>query len=177
MLLDTNRLELMREKTKKMSAELQKSAPEQAFLRQMHVNVRQVKNLQVHVVIGKHTVNVDEVLDDGGDGTAQTPEDTLLVALGSCIEMNWIIFSSNLDFREVLVDVESTIDERFMLSGANSVPARLKAVKVISHVVTNAPREKVERVYQKVQQFCPINGSLHPDIKKEYSLEILPPKD
>jgi len=177
MLLETKKLEVMQEKTKKLTAEVKKGAPEQAFLRQYHATVKQGKNLQVRVIIGKHTVNIDEPLDNGGDDTAPSPEDTLLVALGTCIELSWIVYSSafNLDIREVVVNVEGSVDQRYMLSGVNNVPARMKAVKIISRVVTNAPREKVERVYQKVQLFCPINGSLHPDIKKEYSLEINPP--
>ena len=179
MLLETKRLEIIQEKTKKLTTELKTPAPEHTFLRQFYANVRQVKNLQVRAVVGKHTVNIDEPLDQGGDETAPDPEEMLLVALAACIEMDWIIYSSafNLDIREAVVQVEGTLDERYMISGGNNVPARLKTVKIISRVVTNASREKVERTYKKVQQSCPVNGSLHPDIKKEYSLEIQSPKE
>jgi len=176
MLLETKRLELMREKTKKLVAELKTPAPEEAFLRPIHTRAQQVKNLQIRVAVGKHIVSIDEPLDGGGEDTAQSPLDTLLVALAACIEVNWIAYSSafNLDIHEVEVEVEGLIDQRFLLSGANNVPARLKAVKITSRVVTSAPRENIERVHQKVHQFCPVNGSLHPDIKREYILEIQP---
>jgi putative redox protein len=178
MLLEKKRLEIMREETKKLMAKLKTSAPEQAFLRQIRAEARQVKNLQIRAAVGKHTLNIDEPLEGGGDDTAQSPVDTLLASLAACIEVNWIAYSSafNLDIREAVVEVEGTIDRRFLLSGTNSVPARLKAVKIISHIVTSAPRENVERVHQKVQQTCPVSGSLHPDIKKEYSIEIQEPK-
>src|SRR4030042_4592349 len=173
MLLETKRLEIMREKTKKLVAALKTSVPEQAFLRPIHTRAQQVKNLKIRVVVGKHIVNLDEPLDGGGDDTAQSPLDTLLVALAACIEVNWITYSSafNLDIREVVVEVEGMIDRRFVLSGANSVPARLNAVKIIYRVVTSAPRENVERIHQKVQQFCPVSESLHPDITKVYLLD------
>jgi len=179
MLLETKRVEKMQEKMKMLMAAMKMPAPEQVFLRQINANVRQVKNQQLRGVAGKYTVNIDRPLEQGGDETGPDPEEVLLIALGACTEMNWVAYSSafNLDIREAVVDVEGTIDRRFMVNGANSVPARLKTVKIISRVVTSAPREKVEIIHQKVQQFCPVSGSLHPDIKKEYSLEIQPPKD
>jgi uncharacterized OsmC-like protein len=179
MLLEPKRLELMREKTKKLAAETKSPtpAPVQAFLRQIHTEARQMKNLQIRTEVGKHVIAIDEPVDGGGDDSAQSPVDTLVAALAACTEVNWIAYSAafNLDIQEAVVQVEGTIDRRYVLGGTNRMPARLQAVKILSRVVTSAPRNKVERVYEKVKQFCPVAGSLNDAIKKEYLLEIQPP--
>ncbi len=174
MLLEPKRLEIMRQRTKELAAAAKTPAPEGAFLRPIHAEARQLKNLQVHAMIANHVVNTDEPLEGGGDDTAQSPVDTLVAALAACTEVNWVIYGTamNLDIQEAVVHVDATIDRRYVLGGARGVPARLTAVKITSRVVTRAPRDKVERVHEKVQQFCPVAGSLHPDIKKEYKLEI-----
>ncbi len=176
MLLDPKRLDMMRERTKQLASEAKMSAPESAYLRQIHVEARQVNNLQVRATVNKHVINIDEPVEGGGDDTAQSPVDTLVAALAACTEVNWVAYGAafNLDIQAAVVTVDATIDRRYVLGGAKGVPVRLKAIKILSRVVTSAPREKIERVHEKVQQFCPVAGSLHPDIKKEYLLEIQP---
>jgi uncharacterized OsmC-like protein len=174
MLLETKRLDIMRERTKQLAAAIKASAPENAFLRQIHAEARQVTNLQVRAAVGTHVVNIDEPVEGGGDAAAQSPVDTLVAALAACTEVNWVAYGAafNLDIQAAVVTVDATLDRRYVLGGTNRVPARLKAVRITSRVVTSAPRDKVELVHEKVQQFCPVAGSLHPDINKEYILEI-----
>ncbi len=174
MLLEPKRLEVMRENTKQLAAAAKSSQPEKAFLNQIRAEARQVTNLQIRATVGDHAINVDEPEEKGGDGAAQSPVDTLVAALAACTEVNWVAYGTafNLDIDKAVVEVEGTIDRRYVLAGAKGVPARLTAVKITSRVVTSAPRDKIERVYEKVQQFCPVAGSLHPEIKKEYVLEI-----
>lgn len=173
MLLEPNRLEIMREKAKQLAAQAKASAPDDAFFRQIYAEARQVKNLQIRTTVGKHAANFDEPVDGGGDDAAPSPVDTLVAALAACTEVNWVAYGAafNLDIQEAVVTVDATLDRRFVLGGAKAMPARLTAVKITSRVVTSAPRDKVERVHEKVQQFCPVAGSLHPDIKIEYVLE------
>ncbi len=173
MLLEPNRLEIMREKAKQLAAQAKTSAPKGEFLRLIRVEARQVTNLQIRAAMGTHLINFDEPVDGGGDDAAPSPVDTLVAALAACTEVNWVAYGAafNLDIKEAVVTVDATLDRRFVLGGVKAVPARLMAVKIISQVVTSAPRDKVERVHEKVQQFCPVAGSLHPDIKIEYVLE------
>ncbi len=175
--LEPKRLEIMREKAKQLAAEAKSSAPEGEFLRLIRVEARQVTNLQIRTAVGTHTVNIDEPVEGGGDDAAPSPVDTFVAALAACTEVNWVAYGAafNLDIKEAVVTVDAMLDRRFVLGGAKPVPARLIAVKFISRVVTREPREKVERVHEKVQQFCPVAGSLHPDIKIEYLLEIQSP--
>ncbi len=177
MLLDPKRLEIMRERTKKLSEATKTSEPAGAFLRPVHAEARQVKDLHIRTTVGMHAIDIDEPVEGGGDDAAQSPVDTLVAALAACTEVNWVAYGAafNLDMREASVFVDATIDQRYVLSGRSKVPARLIAVKILSRVVTSAPRDKVEKVHQKVQEFCPVAGSLHPDIKKEYVLEVQTP--
>ncbi|HMF33346.1 MAG TPA: OsmC family protein [Candidatus Lokiarchaeia archaeon] len=178
MLLGEDRLALMRERAKRIGAGVKDGAPEEEFVNSITVVASQVQNLQICAQVGAHEVQVDEPVAGGGDGTAQSPVETLLAALAACTEVNWVAYSSafGLELEKVDVTVEGTIDHRYLLSGAGSVPARLLAVTITSDVYTVAPKEKIERVHEKVQKFCPVAGSLHPSIQKDYTLSLHPPE-
>lgn len=175
MVLENERLERMRERAKQIRAGVKDGAPEETFMDTIMVVSSQVHNLQVCARVRNHDIYVDEPVTGGGDDTAPSPVETLLAAIATCTEINWIAYSAafgiTLDLAEVTV--EGTIDRRYIISGIESVPPRLKAVKITSHVRTGESREKIERVHAKVAHFCPVAGSLHPDIEKEYILEIL----
>ncbi len=173
MLLEKEKLNRMRERTKKLAADQKVGLPDASFLNSLEVEASQVKDLQIRVQARNHVINIDQSPAAGGDGTAQSPIETLLVAAAACLELNWIAYSSafNLDVQRVSVKVEGKIDQRYLLSGAET-PARLKSLKITSLIVTTENRDKIERVYQKVLQYCPVSGSLHPDIHKEYNLDV-----
>ncbi len=173
MLLAKEKLNQMRERTKKLAADVKQGLPETSFLNFLEVEASQVKDLQIRVQARNNVINVDQSPAAGGDGTAQSPTETLLAATAACLELNWIAYSSvfNLNIKKVSVKIEGALDQRFVLSGAG-IPARLKFLKIISKVLSSDPRDKIERVYQKVLQYCPVSGSLHPEIRKEYFLDV-----
>ncbi len=173
MLLEKGKLNRMRERTKKLAADQKQGLPESSFLNSLEVEATQVKDLQIRVQAKDHVINVDQSPSAGGDGTAQTPTETLLIAAAACMELNWIAYSSafNLEIQKVSVKVDGVLDQRYVLSGAE-IPARLKSLKITSHIVSTEDRDKIERVYKKVLQYCVVSGSLHPDIRKEYVLDV-----
>jgi uncharacterized OsmC-like protein len=175
MLLEKDKLECMRDRTKKLAADQKQGLPEASFLSSLEVQASQVQDLQIRVQIREHVINVDRSLAAGGDGTAQSATETLLAAAAACLEINWIAYSSafNLEIKKVTVKIEGKLDQRFVLSGLD-IPARLKSMKITSQIVCSEDRERIERVYKKVLQYCPVGGSLHPEIRKEYILDVQP---
>ncbi len=173
MLLEKDKLNHMRERTKKLAADQKQGLPDTSFLNSLEAEASQVKDLQIRVKTRNHEIMVDQSPAAGGDGTAQSPIETLLAAAAACLELNWIAYSTafNLELKQVSVKVEGKIDQRYLLSGAD-IPARLKSLKVTSRIFTAENRDKIERVYKKVLQYCPVSGSLHPDIHKEYILDV-----
>ncbi len=173
MLLEKEKLNRMRERTKKLAADQKQGLPDSSFLNSLEVEASQVKDLQIRVQARNHVIKVDQSPAAGGDGTAQSPIETLLAAAAACMELNWIAYSSafNLEIQKVSVKVEGKLDQRYLLNGAE-IPARLKSLKVTSLIISAENRDKIERVYKKVLQYCPVSGSLHPNIHKEYILDV-----
>jgi len=173
MLLEKAKLNQMRERTKNLAAAQKQGLPDSYFLNTLEVEATQVKDLQINVRAREHIIKVDQSAAAGGDGTAQSPVETLLAAAAACLELNWIAYSSafNLELHYVSVKIEGKLDQRYVLS-SSIIPARLKSLRVISRIVTTESQEKIDKVYKKVLQYCPVNGSLHPDIHKEYVLDV-----
>jgi uncharacterized OsmC-like protein len=132
----------------------------------------QKQNLQIGTQVRIHHVDMDEPESLGGDNSAPNPVELLLSAFAGCMEMNWIMYSSisNLDIQQVDVEIIAAIDKRYVFGPKYGIPARLSSITIISHLYTNEPQNKVERVFEKVRDICPVGGSLHPDIEKKYEL-------
>ena len=179
MLLEKSRQEILRQRPIKLKEiiESTKAGPNpNSYDSTFHIHCSQQKNLQVVSQVKNHDVGMDEPPSLGGDGTAPNPVEILLSAFAGCMEINWIMYSSlhHLDLKRVEVEIHATIDKRFVFGSQYGVPARLSSITIISHLFTNEPRDKVDRVFKKVHEICPVGGSLHPEIQKKYELVFHP---
>ena len=102
--------------------------------------------------------------------------DLLLAGHAGCFEMTWIYLcsTSNLDVDEVKVEISAEMDGRDSFKGSKSPPTRLKSMKIHTIVKSNESEKKLERIHKKARHDCSVGGSLHPDIEKEYTLEVIP---
>jgi uncharacterized OsmC-like protein len=179
MLLEKSRQEILRQRPMKMKdlVEIGEETPKSnLFQSTFQLACTQKQNLQISSKVKNHIVSMDEPETLGGDGTAPNPVEMLLTAFAGCLEMNWIMYSSfhNLELHKVDVEILATIDKRYVFGLKYGVPARLTSIRIISHLYTNESQEKVDRVFEKVRNICPVGGSLHPDIEKHYELKFHP---
>lgn len=182
MMLESKRVEFLRDRTKKIKEGMEKTtenSPQDQFIGQMNVKCSQNQNLRLNAQVRSFNLAMDEPPSIAGDNTAPNPVEFLIMAYAGCLEMNWIMYSSlyNLNVSKVEVEIQATIDRRYALGNVEQFPARLQSLKIISHLETTESQQKVERVFRKVKEICPVGGSLHPDIKKEYILDLIIPKN
>jgi putative redox protein len=105
----------------------------------------------------------DLPVDNGGRGRTFSPTDLLAASLSSCIltVMSMAAKKYGLDLKGASVEVEKE-----MQSSPRRV-ARFMGRITLPDQVTAAQKEKLKGCIKA----CPVGGSLHPDVKVEFSVD------
>jgi putative redox protein len=110
------------------------------------------------------------LLMDGQAQAAPSPVDTLVLSLAACSAIDVVDY---LEKRRT-PPTASSVSVRF--SRAADHPRRLTNVHLTYRVSTDSPREHVERAVQlSFDKYCSVSGSLAPDIRVDWEIEISPP--
>jgi uncharacterized OsmC-like protein len=180
---EENSVPISNERIKKVQQKAQNlqaycSENQQDAIQKIQVKCQQIKNYQVSTICRGHTTIYDEPVNDGGDDQALTPIESLLSALASCIEISWLTYLSifKIKIERISVEVEGTLDIRYILCKADEFPPRYQSIKIVSYIVAGEvelKRKKIMRVFERVKATCGVGGSLHPAITKDYQIEII----
>ncbi|RLI64189.1 MAG: hypothetical protein DRO88_07980 [Promethearchaeia archaeon] len=178
MLLEPKLVKQMVKETEEMRKKIQNSGEnllESEYIYTSKVKARQVEKMQIEISTANHKVIVDEPKPFGKDEGA-SPIDLLLAAYAGCFQITLIFLScaSNLDVEDIKVEISAQMDARDGFRGPKSPPPRIKSMKILTIFKTSEPEKKIQRIIRKAKHDCSVGGSLHPDIKKEYILEIVP---
>lgn len=113
-----------------------------------------VGETRVDVRIGRHRVSVDAPKAFGGGGTAPSPEQHALAALGSSVALAYRVWSEKLDIRidRLSVDVRADIDSRGLLGLAEEVRPGFTEVRVAVHITGPEPSERYHELARVVDQ-------------------------
>ena len=92
----------------------------------------------------------------------------------SCLEVSWLVYASVFDAKidSIAVEIEGEMDRRYTL-GKDEFPARYNKISVIFKIKSKEPMKKLEHILGRVQKTCGVGGSLHPDIEKIFSIELV----
>lgn len=110
-----------------------------------------------HIQSGS-VITTDAPTDNNGKGESISPTDMLAGALGSCILTIMGMAADTHGFDIVGTELEIT-----KVMEAN--PRRISEI----HIVFNFPRDyepKTKRIIESTAKICPVENSLHPDIKR-----------
>jgi len=177
MLIDNELVEMMRKEVKDFRDLINSGehVPESAYMGKFKVVAEQKENMQVEISVQDYKIIADEPLPYGKD-EGPSPMDLLLAGYAGCFEMTWLYLCSisNLDVEEIKVEISAEMDGRDSLKGPKSPPPRLLSMKIHTILKSNESEKKLERILTKARHDCSVGGSLHPDIEKEYTLEIIP---
>jgi uncharacterized OsmC-like protein len=112
----------------------------------------------VRVRVGKQIVDVDEPRAFGGGGTAPTPGQYALAALGSCEAITFRYWSDKLGIRidELHVDVRGELDLRGFVGLAGGVRAGFSAVWLTVKVSGPDAIERYDELRRAVDEHCPV---------------------
>jgi len=110
-------------------------------------------------VQSKNTLITDAPIDNKGKGEAFSPTDLLATSLGSCM-----LTIMGISAREHGFNIDGTKAKIWKIMESN--PRRVGEVKIELTFPKNNYSEKEKKFIEKAAYTCPVNLSLHPDLKK-----------
>lgn len=102
----------------------------------------------------------DAPTDNNGKGERFSPTDLLATSLGSCMITTMAIRAAdmNLDFTDTKIDIQKVM--------SNDAPRRVIAIEVNFSFSSNfVATEEQKILLERIARNCPVEKSLHPDIK------------
>lgn len=110
------------------------------------------------------------LLVDGDRQEAPSPVDTLVISLASCSAVDVV------DYLEKRRTPPTAAGVSVRFSRAADHPRRLTGVHLTYRVATDSSREHVERAVQlSFDRYCSVAGSLAPDTRITWEVEVTPP--
>jgi uncharacterized OsmC-like protein len=129
----------------------------------------------VDVHVGDRRVPVDMPEPFGGGGSAPTPGEIALAALGSCQAITYRLWSEKLGITigSLTVDVRADIDVRALVGVSDAVRPGFGKVEV--DVVISGPEtpERYEELRQAVDAHCPILDVFAHEVPSRTNLSVL----
>ena len=178
MLIEKSRLDIIQENARKLQRSVEDlkegKIAESSFTKKMKVVCTQQENFQLHVQCRNHIVRIDEPQINAGDDTAMTPVEMLLCSYASCLEVSWLVYASVFAAKidSIATEIEGEMDRRYTL-GKDEFPARYNKINVVFKIKSKESIERLNHILERVQKTCGVGGSLHPDIEKSYSIEMI----
>ena len=102
----------------------------------------------------------DAPTDNNGKGERFSPTDLLATSLGSCMITTIAIRAADmsLDFTDTKIDIQKIM--------SNDAPRRVIAIEVNFNFSSNfIATEEQKNQLERIARYCPVEKSLHPDIK------------
>lgn len=122
------------------------------------IYIGELRTEATHVQSGNKLIT-DAPLDNKGKGEAFSPTDLLATSLGSCM-----LTIMGISAREHNFNIEGTKVNIWKIMESN--PRRVSEVKIEFTFPKNNYSEKEKKFIEKAAYTCPVNISLHPDLKK-----------
>lgn len=102
----------------------------------------------------------DAPTDNNGKGERFSPTDLLATSLGSCMITTMAIRAADmsLDFTDTKIDIQKVM--------SNDAPRRVIAIEVNFNFSSNFVATEEQKIQlERIARNCPVEKSLHPDIK------------
>ena len=128
------------------------------FISTLVAETEQVENMHLKTKINDLVIECDTGKPMGGSGLHASPMQLLLVSIASCLEQTALLtFHFNgVDIKSLKVKIEATYDKRSILG----VKPGFYEYNITWFIETSARERKVQRVLKKVEELCPVRGSL-----------------
>ena len=126
------------------------------------VESRQVGGFQSSVQARQFRFHADEPESLGGEDTAPTPVEYLLVSLATCQEITYRLYADALEIPvdSISVKLEGALDLRGFLGVDDTVRPGYLAIKGTVSIDSPASDEELARLKREVDRHCPVLDSL-----------------
>ncbi|OEF99051.1 peroxiredoxin [Vulcanibacillus modesticaldus] len=125
-------------------------------------NVKLEEGLFVEADVRGFKVNMDEPEQLGGTNKAMNPVELLLCSLGGCLLISITAFSKELqiELKDCQVEVTGDLDPDGFFGKNKDVRVGFSQIRYNLEIVTDAPDEKIEKLFQLLKERCPVSDTL-----------------
>ena len=116
-----------------------------------------LRTSSIHLQSGSEIIS-DAPLDNNGKGEAFSPTDTVANGLATCM-----FTVMGIKARDLNIDFSGSTAEVIKIMAAE--PRRISEIH-ITFTMNLAADEKTKTILERTAETCPVNFSLHPDIKR-----------
>lgn len=133
------------------------------FISNVIAESEQVDNMHVKAKVGNFEIESDGPKELGGSGKVPGPMPMLLATLANCLEITALLYLSfsNININSIKVKVEGTYDKRSALEPKKEPFPGFYDISYTWYINTEENPEKVEQILKKVEDLCPIKGTLN----------------
>jgi putative redox protein len=141
-------------------------------------HVRLGDSLLCEVQEGTYRTRVDQLLEEGGTGTAPHPGQMMRASIAACLAMGYRQWSARLDVAidGVEVDVLCESDARGQL-GIDGVAIGWQRLVVAVRIDSPASEADVRRVVEMADRLSPLLANLSPAIERVHHLCLIHPEE
>ncbi|MHA1466510.1 MAG: OsmC family protein [Promethearchaeota archaeon] len=133
------------------------------FISNVIAESEQIDNMHVMAKVGNFEIESDGPKELGGSGKVPGPMPMLLATLANCLEITALLYLSfsNINVNSIKVKVEGTYDKRSALEPKKEPLPGFYDINFTWYIHTEENPEKVEQILKKVEDVCPIKGTLN----------------
>lgn len=120
-----------------------------------------------------HEIILDEPKQLGGTDEGMNPVEVILASLAGCfsITASFLAEKMKIKINNLKVEVTGEIDEKAMSS--KEVDSGFKKVDLIIKFDSDSSKEKIKKLYENIEEFCPVSDSLKRSIAIKSDYELL----
>jgi len=131
------------------------------------------EGMKVKVDNGRgHEITIDEPESFGGSDEGMNPVEITLASLAGCLSITSAFLANKMkiDINDLSIEVEGEIDEKAMSSA--EVDSGFKEIRYNLRIDSDADEEKIKRLYQSIEEYCPVSDTLERaiEVKGDYQL-------
>ena len=131
------------------------------------------EGMKVKVDNGRgHAITIDEPESFGGSDEGMNPVEITLASLAGCLSITSAFLANKMkiDINDLSIEVEGEINDKAMSSA--EVDSGFKEIRYNLKIDSDADEEKIKRLYQSIEEYCPVSDTLERaiEVKGDYQL-------
>jgi len=120
-----------------------------------------------------HEIIIDEPESSGGTDEGMNPVEITLASLAGCLSITTEFLAKKMKIKieDLSIDVEGEINKKAMTS--TEVDSGFKEVRYNINIKSNSSKEKIEKLINRIEDYCPVSDTLVRaiNVKGSYSLK------
>ena len=128
---------------------------------------------QTKILIRDHEIISDQPFGFNGQNKGPKPSELVLAALAACQETTYRIFAEDMGIHigKISVQLRGTQDLRGFMALDDEIPAGFTNIEGKIFIQSDATKEELELLRQRVDQHCPVLDDLKRPVEVCFSIE------